>query len=282
MGVVRGGASGVLNPTQLLSTSVASVIVAVDVFGLVSYFFSVQIDLRSSKSLEATMLLLFGVSLFFFVLLVILSRIIRNFSFTGFLIDSLNVELMDDIDVIDALGSTVELLRLVRSILASGVFIAAKLIVRRKFRVIDPVRVSLGRFSEPGANESVEAKEILSKLSSIRLRLMQGSLHVDIISNTLSSSSSSSAIRCNDSSCIRLVFAIGEMSFGFKKPDSSFFDTSITPSDAGIASGGGGDEASSPCSSFSSRDMKVCASCTTTFKFSTFISFCVVLLVVAL
>lgn len=246
---VFGGARGVLKPTQLLSTSDDDV-AGSGVAG--SYFVNLQTCFRLSRFVEEMTPFFFGVfRSSFLTLLVILSLIARSFSLTGFLIDSLNVEFMEVIEEIDALGSTE--LRRDRNILVSGVLIdAAKLILRRRFFVIEPVRVSFGFLLEPPvgtANESVEAKETLSKLSSVqRLRLKPSLLKalksVPPSSSTKSSSSSSSAIRCNSSDSSFL--AIGEMSLGFMNDESSFLEIKMIPS---LAITGDGSGWSSICSS---------------------------------
>lgn len=126
------------------------------------------------------------------------------------MIDSLNVDSIDVIELIDAFGSAVELRRDRSSTDEMGFFNATKLMLRRMPRVIEPVRMSFGFLAElkvdDGAaiSESVEIIEMLSKLSRFRL-------FVESKSHAISVPSSSSTMLCSKPSPAAALLLAGPM-----------------------------------------------------------------------
>lgn len=113
------------------------------------------------------------------LLLVILPQKLRNFSLTGFRMDSLRVRFMDEAKEhmessaaaslpknVDA--SATELLRGLNVFISGS---ATKLTDRRRVLEMDPVRMSLGFLVLVGrAKESTDIRDTLSKLSRLRFR----------------------------------------------------------------------------------------------------------------
>lgn len=129
------------------------------------------------------------------LLRVILSQMLRNFSLTGFRMDSFSVVLMlasEHMESsaslprnVDASAAAMELRR-VRSVLMMGVRSATKLMERFRVRVIEPVRMSFGFLVLAGrANESTDIRETLSKLSRLRFRSFSGNRSSVSISHSL-------------------------------------------------------------------------------------------------
>lgn len=146
------------------------------------------------------------------LLLVILSQMLRNFSLTGFRIDSFSVVFMlasEHMESsaslprnVDASAAAMELRR-VRSVLIMGVRSATKLMERFRVRVIEPVRMSFGFLVLTGrANESTDIKETLSKLSRLRFRSFSG---------IRSSVSISHSFMVSIASSLGGAFSIGDM-----------------------------------------------------------------------